>query len=320
MTEPEIFYNNTVQLLYHTCRLYVLQFSMRVMRLLWHGQLDGNNDEMGERWFEKVRIDGELCAVVLGSDAVRAAEAVLISMLAPSLPPPSPHGHPQQQPDIDSLSTAPDILFSMVSFAAAQLVMFKFGVLQTTGNILSGASDHLLERVIDRFKRAALAPDHAPAKYSQMISQLVKKWERRSTRGELRAGPGDQSEDDEDVTNGGPRSGIGPAVSAERFVPPEHHTGYNVDVGDVGVMPAPQANMGHPSAGQHPHHTPELPQHHSEMMNSSGMLGEAGLYPPYAADMMGSDFPLMNSDVFLDAGFWAGFMHDGSQDQQQHQM
>lgn len=302
---------------------------MRVTRLHWRKQLDGLEGDSSERWFERVRIDGELCAVVLGADAVRAAEAVLISMLAPS---PLSAPNDQQQPEIDALSTAPDILFSIVSFAAAQLVMFKFGVLQTTGNILSGVSDHLLDRVVERFRRAALASDHAPAKYGQMISQLVNQWERRSTRGGLvvdangglsRQGEDEEDDDDDSPELRGPGGGIGPAVSAERFMPPGPHPGY--DVGDVGVMPSPNT-----SAPSHPlhHHESELPphpsqqpqhhhQHHPQMMDGTMPPdGSTELYGPYAVDMLGPDIPLMNSDVFLDAGFWAGFMGDTNQNQQ----
>jgi len=86
------------------------------------------------------------------------------------------------QPELNQLGSAPDNFFTMVCFAATFIVMCKISVYQSHGEHISGSSDGLLAKVIDRLLLVACNLDHAPAKCAQLIKKLVATFEARTMK------------------------------------------------------------------------------------------------------------------------------------------
>jgi len=95
-----------------------------------------------------------------GQEAMELAEKILSLALS--------------QPELKQLSTAPDIVFALLCFAAVFLVICKISTYQDFGAQLPPSSDALLTLITDRFLQVACGPDHAPAKCARLISALVK--------------------------------------------------------------------------------------------------------------------------------------------------
>lgn len=91
------------------------------------------------------------------------AEAILIAICAIS--------------DSAQLSIAPDILFTLVTMAAAAVFTANIWYMRDMGGIIPGASYELLTTTIERLSEAALHPEHAPAKYARLMQSWMKKWE-----------------------------------------------------------------------------------------------------------------------------------------------
>lgn len=103
--------------------------------------------------------------IIWGSDALFAAEAILTIFCSLS------------SRDCRNLSGAPDVLFTFTTLAAAFVFMAKFRTLQDFRHKLAGVSDELLWATINHMSEAALHSEHAPAKYAELITAWMRKWE-----------------------------------------------------------------------------------------------------------------------------------------------
>jgi hypothetical protein len=128
-----------------------------------------------------------------GQEAISTAEAVLVAHLS--------------RPE--NITSAPDIVFTMVSFSAVWLIIAKFARYQARGEHLPGATDALLTKVIERLSQSALTPEHTPAKCAQVISASFKAY---ATSTSL---PNNDSQD-------AMRGRVGHTISAERLSSSRH--------------------------------------------------------------------------------------------------
>lgn len=181
-----------MQVYYHANRLLTLHMAIRCAR---NAFIKSHPAQKSGPWYHHLTADGTNVASVLGQDAISSAEAIMITTLS--------------RPEIHLLGTSPDNLFAMISFAATFLIMVKFAVLHNQGEVLTGASDHLLIRIIERLKQAAVTPDHAAAKCAHMITALMTAWEKQASRAA-------QEREEAAVAASG---AIDHAVSAERGAP-----------------------------------------------------------------------------------------------------
>jgi hypothetical protein len=85
------------------------------------------------------------------------------------------------RPELKQLRTAPDIVFAILCYAAAFLLMCKTTILRDFGTHLPGSSDALLTQIIDRLLQVACGPDHAPAKCARLISTLMRTYKVEAT-------------------------------------------------------------------------------------------------------------------------------------------
>jgi hypothetical protein len=182
VAEQDSFKFHMLLFYYHFCRLLILHQAIREARRVFRE----NYPE--KLWHQEFIYHGVNLARVWGQDAMLAAEAVLVTILS--------------RPE--SISSAPDIVFAMVSFAALWLIIAKNAVYQNRGEHLPGASDSLLAKVIEWLTQSAVAADHTPAKCAQVIAASFKAFANRTSLVAL------DSQDDL-------RSKLGHGVSAERF-------------------------------------------------------------------------------------------------------
>ena len=104
--------------------------------------------------------NGVSLAALWGQEAIALAEKILSSALS--------------RPELKQLSTAPDVFFGLLSFAAAFLVISKITTFQNYRTHLPGSSDALLTKIVDRLLEVACSSDHAPAKCARLISALMR--------------------------------------------------------------------------------------------------------------------------------------------------
>src|SRR5271170_6150175 len=101
---------------YHFCRLLVLHQAIREARRVLRDHYPG------KPWHKEFVHQGVNLALIWGQDAIVTAEAVLVTNLS--------------RPE--SMSSAPDIVFTMLSFAAVWLIIAKFAIYQNRGDHLPG--------------------------------------------------------------------------------------------------------------------------------------------------------------------------------------
>ena len=152
VAEQDAFQYNMILFHYHFCRLLVLHQAIREARRVLQEQYPG------KPWHKEFVHQGVNLAMLWGQEAMLTAEAVLVAHLS--------------RPE--NITSAPDIIFTMVSFAAVWLIIAKFARYQARGEHLPGASDGLLTKVIERLSQSALAPEHTPAKCAQVVSASFK--------------------------------------------------------------------------------------------------------------------------------------------------
>lgn len=116
-------------------------------------------------WYLVAEYNGVKFVSQWGRDALSLSEDILSSTIS--------------RPEVKQLGAAPDIVFTMICFAALFLVICKIAVYQRHCDHLPGCSDTLLAKITDRLSQAACSPDHAPAKCAQLIRGLVATFEAR---------------------------------------------------------------------------------------------------------------------------------------------
>jgi hypothetical protein len=146
---------------YHFCRLLVLHRALREARRVLQ------DHQTGKPWYRQLMHQGICITSVWGRDAVLAAEAVLVASLSRE----------------ENIGTAPDNLFSMISFAAVWLVMAKFAMFHnTSGEEIPELSKGLLLKTVERLEQSAMTMDHTPAKCAKLITTSLKMLETRTTK------------------------------------------------------------------------------------------------------------------------------------------
>lgn len=161
VVEYEIAYFHILKFYHHSCRLLVLHHTLRSIRKV----LPNDSDR---RWYQDAEYDGVNVVVLWGHQAILLAEEMLsiaISLL-----------------ELEQLGTAPDSIFSLLCFAAVFIVMCKYSVHRLHGSHLTGSSDVLLQKIIDRLSRIACGSDHAPAKCAQLLSAMMDTFRARTIK------------------------------------------------------------------------------------------------------------------------------------------
>ncbi|KAJ7792644.1 hypothetical protein B0H14DRAFT_2534001 [Mycena olivaceomarginata] len=161
ITQHDTFYSQMLILQYHACRLLVIHHALREIRTAYE------RDRPQIPWLS-AEIRGQALSFVWGYPALISAETVLSTFLLPS--------------DLTLLSTAPDNLYAMVTFAATWLFVSNFSLVQLGKGHLGGASERLQSMTIQRLNKIAHAPDHAAARCGHVLGALMHAWQKRKPR------------------------------------------------------------------------------------------------------------------------------------------
>lgn len=127
-----------------------------------------NKVDNQDPWFLLAEHGGVNLASSWGHQALVLSEAILIATI--SLPEPA------------FMSTAPDSLFSMITFATIFIMLSKWSVLEHAGQQMPGSSDSILARTIERLSLIACSRDHFPAKCARLIETGVISFKRKMER------------------------------------------------------------------------------------------------------------------------------------------
>ncbi|KAI0068692.1 hypothetical protein BV25DRAFT_1817603 [Artomyces pyxidatus] len=165
-SDHEAFYFHMLSVYYSFCRLVFLVHTLRHMRRHIPPTLSFTGNNGGGFFFAKIKRTGCGFALSCARDALLSAETLLTVVLSIT--------------DKDMLATAPDPIYSMISFAAAFVVAAKFMLLQSQGlRHLPGSSDQLMCRTIARLTQIALSTDHPAARCARVIAEFLGNWEKR---------------------------------------------------------------------------------------------------------------------------------------------
>jgi len=168
LPEHESFYFHFLRIYHHTCRLLFIHHCLHETRRVVACS--------GVRpWYLLAEHNGINLAIKWGQEAMLLAEDIISSTVS--------------RPELEELTTAPDIVFAMLCFAASFIIMCKISIHQIRGEQLPGASDDLLARITERLMQAACSPDHAPVKCAQLINGLISNYEARIMEGDENLGP-----------------------------------------------------------------------------------------------------------------------------------
>ena len=144
---------------YYFCRLLFLTHTLHQAR----GALIINQNS---NYPPDLRKQGSNFVLTSARDAMLSAESLLAAVLA--------------VPEKTMLATVPDSVFSMISSAAAYIVVMKIFMLQIRGvRYLPGFSDNLLSRIIDLLTQVSLSPDHEALKCARMVASFLEAWEKK---------------------------------------------------------------------------------------------------------------------------------------------
>lgn len=144
---------------YYFCRLLFLTHTLHQAR----GALIINQNS---NYPPDLRKQGSNFVLTSARDAMLSAESLLTAVLA--------------VPEKTMLATVPDSVFSMISSAAAYIVVMKIFMLQIRGvRYLPGFSDNLLSRIIDLLTQVSLSPDHEALKCAHMVASFLEAWEKK---------------------------------------------------------------------------------------------------------------------------------------------
>lgn len=148
-----------LMLQYHTIHLLTTHHALRELRTVLEGAKN-------QSWI-RTRYHGTSIVSVWGRDSVKNAQAVLVIVLS--------------NRDDKLLSACPDSIFSMITFAAAWLIITNFSMYQLNCAPLGVACDKLITATMELLSRLALGPEHVLAKYSHVIATLMEVWDRRKS-------------------------------------------------------------------------------------------------------------------------------------------
>ncbi|KAJ6588289.1 hypothetical protein B0H19DRAFT_1098632 [Mycena capillaripes] len=158
ITQYDSFYSQMLLLQYNACRLLIMHHALRETRMAYE------RDKLQMPWYT-AEIKGHCLSMSWGYAALISAENVLSTFLSPS--------------DFNLLSSAPDVVYAMIGFAATWIFVSNFSLHQLGKSQVGGASERLQSMTIERLNQIALSPDHAAARCRHVLSALMSAWQRR---------------------------------------------------------------------------------------------------------------------------------------------
>ncbi|KAH0840187.1 hypothetical protein J3R83DRAFT_1182 [Lanmaoa asiatica] len=258
LTEHEVFYFQTLHIYYQSCRLLVLVHALMETKLV----LTKADSQIP--WFLVAEHNGVNLAHSWGHHALVLSEAILIATIS--------------RPELALMSTAPDSLFSMITFATIFVLLSKWSVLENAGQQMPGSSDSILAKTIERLSLIACSPDHFPAKCARLIEAGVLSFKRKIERSERE--PKEFSRPVVQHFTTSTRGEFGSSsASRSASVSDGMRTGYAA---------------GSPAAG----------------VNAGGSLAPGPMDPQntFPNLLMSDPNYFMGSDIFFDNDFWSSFM------------
>ncbi|KAG9317720.1 hypothetical protein JVU11DRAFT_1936 [Chiua virens] len=162
LVEHEVFYFRILHIYYQSCRLLIL------VHALMETKLTLTKSDSHNPWFLVAEHNGVNLAQCWGHQALVISEAILITTIS------------QLEPAL--MSTAPDSVFSMITFATIFVILSKWSVLENAGQQMPGSSDSILTRTIEKLSLVACSPDHFAAKCARVIESGVLSFKRKIER------------------------------------------------------------------------------------------------------------------------------------------
>ncbi|KAF5371206.1 hypothetical protein D9758_004093 [Tetrapyrgos nigripes] len=151
------------------CRLLLLYHGLASARL-YHR--DHNPAGTSDAWFREIRPHGVSLVITWSKEAFQISEAILVSLL---------------ELDSSMLSTAPDRLFTMISFTVGYCLGSIFIILKGVGIPVPGSTTKLLERLVGHLMQASVSRDSASRKCAGLVSVMIALYKAR--REEILAAP-----------------------------------------------------------------------------------------------------------------------------------
>jgi hypothetical protein len=121
-----------------------------------------NDPSFGEYWFLQIRPRGLSVIITWGKEILLLAEAILVLFL---------------QADPRLIGTAPDYIFSAVTFAAYFIVGVKFLMLKKIGIELAGSTEGLLTKTHRRLSEIPTPQDHWAKKCANAVGAVIREWD-----------------------------------------------------------------------------------------------------------------------------------------------
>ncbi|KAF7293006.1 hypothetical protein MIND_01199900 [Mycena indigotica] len=159
LTPLDTFYSQMLLLEYHACLVLIYHHALREVRTTYE------RDAPDTPWYSVETKAGHCISLFWGREALINAEGVLTTFLSVT--------------DPTLFSSAPDIIFIMIGFAATWIFVSNFTLYQMAGSNLGGPSEMLQTLTIERLHQIALSPDHAATRCGHVLAALMTAWEKR---------------------------------------------------------------------------------------------------------------------------------------------
>lgn len=162
VTDLEVFHAQMLIVYFYFCRLAFLVHTLRNMRVHIPPAVA---ERAGTMFFASKVTTRTGCgfALTCARDALATSEALLTTILSVK--------------DKSLLATAPDSVFAMISFAAAQVTTSRFLVLQAKAmRHFPGVSRELLARTVKCLHQVSLSTDDNASRCARVISGFLDMW------------------------------------------------------------------------------------------------------------------------------------------------
>ena len=162
VTDLEVFHAHMLIVYFYFCRLAFLVHTLRHMRMHIPPAVA---ERAGTMFFSSRATIRTGCgfALTCARDALATSEALLTTILSIK--------------DKNLLATAPDSVFAMISFAAAQVTTSRFLVLQAKAmRHFPGVSRELLARTVKCLHQVSLSTDDNASRCARVISGFLDMW------------------------------------------------------------------------------------------------------------------------------------------------
>ena len=162
VTDLEVFHAHMLIVYFYFCRLAFLVQTLRHMRMHIPPAVA---ERAGTMFFSSKVTTRTGCgfALTCARDALSSSEALLTTILSIK--------------DRELLATAPDSVFAMISFAAAQLTTSRFLILQSAAmRHFPGVSRELLARTVKCLHQVSLSTNDNASRCAHVISGFLDMW------------------------------------------------------------------------------------------------------------------------------------------------